>query len=261
MSTLRTEQLESRDCPAAVPLGNGELLLDSGVHSHPFEDWQGGYATLVTPAGNTFVGGVDGAGPRIAVLRPDGTRDRPDYFAPGMDPASRFGVVFVDTSDDPYTPPEPVTVGSGAVVFLDGATAEQTNEVAAYFGPMLDVLSFTNGLPSHTPPNLTVRFNTPSEWLTSLSPGAVGMSESIGALTRLPPDPFRPLEAWVSSNVNGQLAALDAAHEVGHNLGLDHDTTNIANVMFPRLTALSATFDARQFVTMRTSLHALTGGH
>jgi hypothetical protein len=104
----RCEPLEARDCPAA-DLGGGVVGLGSGIALRPFSDWEGSLAVF-DAGGRTWVGGGVGAGPRVAVLAQDGTRDRPDFFA--GDPADRSGVVFVGAT---VPDPDPLAEGIRSV--------------------------------------------------------------------------------------------------------------------------------------------------
>lgn len=250
---LRCEQLESRDAPA-VSLGGGELLLSSGVQVHPFGDWYGDYNTLES-GGLTYVGGTGGAGPRVAVLNPDGSRARGDYFAgPEFE---RFGVVFVGAGPAPEF--QPTSIGEGFTLFVD-ADERATIDTAAvvrlaaerYFAPLLDVLRITNVRPDLTPGSYWTYILDASggTWQGS---GVVGRA-TLGSIPA--PNPGFLPRLGVGRIADGtpvEFAAAVMAHEAGHGLGLSHRAGSIMAAPLD----LSGRFTSDQLATGRAA--ALAG--
>lgn len=222
---LTVEQLESRDL-AAADLGAGRVALDSGLVVTPYPDWVGTpdappTLNVAAAGGLVYVGAGVGGGPRLSVWNPDGTRNRPDVFVGAA--GDRSGLVPVVAE----APAEaPVTVGTGRYrIYLDGADAATTREVAGYFRELLDLVTVTNARPDAEPNSyLTVVFGAPLGYAQGYAPAAVGL----GGLG-IADDWAHPTNAasnpdtvWVQYAGRSLKAAQAGAHEAGHALGLSH---------------------------------------
>lgn len=125
---------------------------------------------------------------------------------------------------NPALAPGRETVGTGYVVYEEGASKVVVDATARYYAGLWDVVEFTNVRPDlPTDKFLTVHFGVPHDFFVAQGfPGAVGLS-GVGIVTR----PGGPDENWVQYPgdvpLSASLAARTAAHEVGHAFGLEHN--------------------------------------
>lgn len=270
--TLTT--LEPRDCPA-VDLGGGALQFAGGVRVQPFADWSGSLNTLDV-GGLLYVAPGIGGGPRVAVLHADGSRDRPDFFA--ADPSSREGVVFVaaDPPPAPEVPTAPAAPADWLPRITDGDTsdsstwtiyldferpfaADEVSRATAAFWRVYQPLgnvAVTTVRPDDYPGHYgTVVIGAPLSF-DPRHPAGVAPARWDEA----PSDPYQSRVVYVNDFPwQPENVGILAAHEAGHALGLDHNSTPHTVMSFGDL-APDESFTPDDLVAARMGAARALGG-
>lgn len=204
-------ELEPRIVWSAYSLGNGLVELDGGVIIRPFGDWSGP-VNVAEDENRVYVGAGQGGGPRLAQLDMlTGQRVANDRFL--GDPADRSGLV-------PFATARPLTLGPDTArltVYLEGASAFTVRFVydkfAAAAGERLRVTNDPNVQAGDV-----VHFLVPEARLQAIAVQSIPL---LGAGEE-GSEGHPGTQAWVVFPGDAGPGARVAAHEVGHNLGLQH---------------------------------------